>query len=449
MPFYFGAQGGWVVWTRHGGVIADGGGVPMRPDAASDPFHEGQHPFADAAIGAALVATDGQFIAVNPALCAFLDREEHALTSMTWAELTHPADVAIDRTLTDQVARGEISSFRLTKRYLRPDGTVVWGELFASGCRQPDGTLRHYLSQVVDVTDDIRRRESLAKSEQAFRMLVENSADVVLHTRAGVIEWASPSLTRVLGWETDDWTTRRLADFLHPDDLPGQRAVRPRILSGEAVHTRTRVRARAGTYHWVDVSAAQCLAPDGTRDGIVSSGRLADHAVALESELRRIAERDSLTGVLKRSQIVLRLEAEVGVVRPDGSHCGVLFIDIDRLKQVNDRLGHPAGDELLRILASRIEHALPADAEVGRFGGDEFLAIAAGIDHVGLAELAEQVRAALAESTLLDGLAVSPSASIGATLERAGEDADSLIRRVDGLMYEAKRLGGDGVVVRG
>jgi diguanylate cyclase (GGDEF)-like protein len=153
--------------------------------------------------------------------------------------------------------------------------------------------------------------------------------------------------------------------------------------------------------------------------------------------------------VLKRARIVQRLEAQVRVVRPDGSHCGVLFIDIDRLKQVNDRLGHPAGDELLRILASRIERALPDDAEVGRFGGDEFLLIAAGINHVGLAELAEQVRAALAESTLLDGLAVSPSASIGATLGRAGEDADSLIRRVDGLMYEAKRLGGDGVVVRG
>lgn len=421
----------------------------MGPDTGSDPFHDGQHAFEDAAIGAALVAPDGHFIAVNPALCAFLGREEQTVTSTTWATLTHPADIEIDRGLTDQVARGDIPSFHLTKRYLRPDGSIIWGELFVAGCRRPDGTLSHYLSQVVDVTHHVLDREPLASTEQAFRMLVDNVADVVLHTRGGLIEWASPSLRRVLGWDEHDWLTRPLAEFIHPDDLPGQRSLRERILAGEVVHTRTRVRAKAGTYHWVDASAAQCLAPDGTLDGIVSSARLADEAVALERDLRRRAERDSLTGVLKRAQIQPRLESALRTLHPAGPHCGVLFIDIDRLKQVNDRFGHPAGDELLRILASRLEQALGANAVIGRFGGDEFLVIAEDIDKPGLTALAERIRLTLASEALVGGVAMRPSASIGATLARPGEEADSLIRRADGLMYEAKRLGGNRVVGRG
>jgi diguanylate cyclase (GGDEF)-like protein/PAS domain S-box-containing protein len=309
-------------------------------------------------------------------------------------------------------------------------------DIEADWAPSPPGTSPRLTVRLIDVTE----------TGDDYRMLAENSTDVVLHTRSGRVEWASPSLTRVLGWDRDDWTGRRLAEYLHPEDLAAQRRARARIGAGEVVHTRTRVRAKAGTYHWVDVSAGPCRMPDGTLDGIISSGRLADQAVELESELRRLADHDDLTGLLKQAPILARLEASAGGIRPAGMHCGVLFIDVDGLKAVNDRLGHSAGDELLRCVTGRIASVLRPQDAAGRLGGDEFLLVVDGVADLGtVSDLAAQILRAVRESIHVGGVDLRASVSIGATLIGPGEAAQSVVRRADRLMYAAKRLGGNRV----
>ena len=129
-----------------------------------------------ASIGMCLVGPDGSFLEVNPALCALLGRDEADLTVTTWQELTHPDDLEIDVSLVQEVLDGERESYQLLKRYLRPDGAIVWGDLSVSCVRTPDGDVQYFVSQINDVTRRITAEQELAKAEEKFRLVAENAA---------------------------------------------------------------------------------------------------------------------------------------------------------------------------------------------------------------------------------------------------------------------------------
>ena len=156
------------------------------------------------------------------------------------------------------------------------------------------------------------------------------------------------------------------------------------------------------------------------------------------------ALRDALTGLANRTCILDSISREL--TRETRRHpLGLLFIDLDRFKVVNDGLGHAAGDQLLTIVANRISSCLGLDDLVGRLGGDEF-AVVLDISDVGVrnsaATYAERIRHALAEPVQIGGQDVFVSASIGIASASPGESPSTLIRRGDIAMYQAKRRGG-------
>ena len=161
----------------------------------------------------------------------------------------------------------------------------------------------------------------------------------------------------------------------------------------------------------------------------------------------RRARFDDLTGALKRDEVLARL-ADIGSQRRrPGDECGVLFIDVDGLKEINDTLGHAAGDGVLTTLAARIRDCIRAGDIVARMGGDEFLVILNDIHGIADAEaVAEKIR--IASSGNIDGAGGSArvSVSIGVTLSNPVESADDIIARADAAMYRAKQSGRDKVV---
>lgn len=112
-------------------------------------------------IGMALVAPDGRLLRVNPALAAMLGRSAEALLQRGFQEITHPDDLAEDLALVDRALAGEIDSYRLRKRYLHAQGHVVWGDLSVAVVREEDGRLRHFISQILDVTEHQEQAEAL------------------------------------------------------------------------------------------------------------------------------------------------------------------------------------------------------------------------------------------------------------------------------------------------
>lgn len=412
--------------------------------------------FMDSAlVGLGLVSPDGQLLRANPALCQLLGRNEADLIQGNWQELTHPDDRSAELHQLDEIRANRRQSYRLRKRFLKPDATVVWADQAVGCLRNGDGHVRALVHQIVDahqamtaqtalaerelqlratldgliephillapvrnrngqivdfryqdanpaacaynrlpreqligmtvlellpahqatgllghylgamesgrplvlddytypndvlgeerrydiravrvgellsyswrdVTERHRSAQRLEASERRFRLLAENATDVVLHLREGRIVWVSPSVNRVLGWQPEDWLGQSGGDFLEPTDLEAYQANLKLLAEGQPIAARNRIRAKDGSWHWMDTRASVFLDDQGQPDGILAAGRLVDAEVAAEPALEhKSAElasklRTSLTAAVVAHEInqplsVILLQAELAL----------------------------------------------------------------------------------------------------------------------------------------
>lgn len=165
-----------------------------------------------------------------------------------------------------------------------------------------------------------------------------------------------------------------------------------------------------------------------------------------EAELERLVLLDELTRVGNRRAGLAALERRLAELKRHGWSFGLLFLDIDHFKELNDQLGHAAGDEVLRTVAATLTHNVRAFDEVVRWGGEEFLVICPQIDPALLAVLAERLNALVGTTTTMgEGGVLGSTVSVGATMARPDDTAESLVARADELMYRAKAGGRDQV----
>ena len=167
------------------------------------------------------------------------------------------------------------------------------------------------------------------------------------------------------------------------------------------------------------------------------------------SEMHQIAHTDTLTQIGNRQHLEGRLRAVVAEFENNNNMAGLLFMDIDHFKRINDIYGHDVGDKALTMVANTFRLALRATDTIGRWGGEEFIAILYDTsDEKNLYITAEQVRALVEASSLdIDRQTLNVTASIGATRLYPNDTPESLIRRADGLMYRSKRAGGNRVTM--
>lgn len=529
----------------------------------------------DAAIGMAIVSASGQYLRVNAALGQILRRTEQELLNASWQDLTHPEDLDGDQALADEVLHGKRDTYRIDKRYVSADGEVIWADLSVSCVRDEHGTILYYLSQIIDITERITAREALATSEEHFRLIAENSLDVVFRASPkGEMLWISPSVTEVFGWRPEDVLGTSILSFAWRPDLPQEATDAATPLR---VEFEGRVRQADGSYRWVDVTSRPVLsdtgevvsrigrlrdieakkraedalrrseqrfrtamesAPTGMavvnlqrefvevnpalcrlldrsedwllRHGIAdvvdelgsatdlemrthvlsgdstsvtgdhemirSDGQriVVEHSVGLlrdpagnpsgyvsqfadVTESRRTRDRlsflathDSLTALLNRRELVSRVERILGQTMRSGEQVGILFIDLDHLKLINDTYGHQAGDEVIVTAARRIRNLLRMDDLVARFGGDEFVVVLPGVhDHGDVTRLSELLHKAVSQPIEIEGLPITTSFSVGAVVVPTGADPDVALRQADQALYEAKRRGRSRTVLFG
>jgi diguanylate cyclase (GGDEF)-like protein/PAS domain S-box-containing protein len=298
-----------------------------------------------------------------------------------------------------------------------------------------------------DVTDRYQAAQRIAASEERYRMLADNSTDVVFRVRDSAISWVSPSVSGLLGGVPDDWIGVTWQELVHPADLGAALAAVPALLDAGTGVYRARLRSADGSYHWVEANMGVYRGIDGIADGWTVSARGIDEQVAAEQKLERLAHLDSLTGALNRREALARMQAILANERHPGRDLAVLFCDVDRFKEINDAHGHAAGDDVLMELTQRITTSVRREDLVARMGGDEILVLLTDTHGLDEAErIAEKIRERAAEPIAVRSGTVAVSLSIGATLLVPGEEPEALIARADGAMYEAKRRGRNRVV---
>jgi diguanylate cyclase (GGDEF)-like protein/PAS domain S-box-containing protein len=294
-----------------------------------------------------------------------------------------------------------------------------------------------------DVTDRYLAASRLAVSEERYRLLAENSSDVVTRIRRGTIQWISPSVIPTFGYAVEECVGRLASDFLEEGDRDQCNTYLAQLGAGHSIRARKVVRAKDGTRHWIETHASPYLDAEGRSDGFVATSRIIDDQVAAEKELEHRARTDELTQLLNRKEVLHRIEVLNGEHRRTGEELAVLFCDIDRFKEINDTHGHAAGDEVLRAMADRLRQSLrSSDDFAARLGGDELLIVLHGVQDLANAlALAEKLRATAAAPISTPAGPVHATMSIGVTLAQPGETTDSIVARADAALYRAKQNG--------
>jgi len=229
---------------------------------------------------------------------------------------------------------------------------------------------------------------------------------------------------------------------------------RVRLISARMRLIGDTIRLATATGDWSDCDVERCRVPADSDDELGESARafnqLVDaierlHTVETELEVSRSQARtDELTGLGNRRHFYLASEAQLHAARAEGRPLALLLIDLDRFKEINDTLGHHVGDDLLRQLTRRLEHALPDASVLARLGGDEFVALLpAALGAREAVRAAESFLAVLDRPFALDGLLAHVRASVGIALcPDHGDDRSTLLRHADMAMYSAKANGG-------
>ncbi len=242
----------------------------------------------NSAIGMSLVGPDGAFLRINRALSEILGRSPEVLLRSTWQELTHPDDLDADLALVAAVLSGERDSYRLTKRYLRPDGDVVWCDLSVACVRGPDGGVSHFISQISDTTATHREIVARQEAERRFRLLASHASDVVfMANRDRIFTWVSPSVVDALGWTPEELVGTTPKALVHPDDLATAEPSIQALYSPEpgpgSYDFKIRWRTRDGDYRWLVGSGTRVLDEGGELDYVVSGLRdITDEVLARE-----------------------------------------------------------------------------------------------------------------------------------------------------------------------
>ena len=240
-------------------------------------------------------------------------------------------------------------------------------------------------------------------------------------------------------------TPEKWTDLLEADDVPGVLDALRSIVTGEAtsIFTEFRLKAADGAVAWL-AGYGRALR-DGSDELVGIEGVLNDitERKAAAEKIARLARTDSLTGLPNRAAFLDRLGLEFARTRRGGLHFAVHFIDLDQFKDVNDTLGHPVGDELLRTVARRLQACVRDTDMVARFGGDEFAVLQGDVEQIDDIEtLASKIGRAIAEPCTIADSEIRTSVSIGIVPYRADiTGVDAMMMKADLALYRAKNEG--------
>jgi diguanylate cyclase (GGDEF)-like protein/PAS domain S-box-containing protein len=291
----------------------------------------------------------------------------------------------------------------------------------------------------------------LRRSQERFRSLVQNSVDVNMIVRAdGVIEYESPAVERVLGYRVDQRAGRTALEFVHPDDRSWAEELVAEVLASPGAQATGEFRVRHADGSWRAVEAVgKNLLADPAVAGVVVNYRDITSRKALEDELRHQAFHDSLSGLANRALFIDRLEHALSRSRRGTAPLAVLFVDLDDFKNINDSLGHEAGDRLLVGVSERLQGALREGDTIARMGGDEFaILVEDPPEAAGPLQLAERLLETLQAPFEHAGTELFVHASIGVALSTSrGQTVQELLRNADASMYMAKSNGKNRVEV--
>jgi diguanylate cyclase (GGDEF)-like protein/PAS domain S-box-containing protein len=293
-----------------------------------------------------------------------------------------------------------------------------------------------------------RAEEELRHRERHFSALFTNSSDIVIVAGTdGLFQYTSPAFESVLGYTSDESHSLLAETVLHPDDRVSLSAAFAAAgeSSSSAIREEIRLRRSDGEWLWFEAAITD-MSADPDVGGYLANLRDITRRKTAESLLAHQALHDPLTSLPNRTLILDRTNQMLVRSRRDCRPVAAMFIDLDNFKDINDSLGHEAGDKVLQCVADRFAATLRGGDTVGRLGGDEFVVLAEGISlAAGPETVAERLQDVLREPFRIEGYegtVFTLSASVGIAVGDR-DTAEDLLRDADIALYRAKARGRD------
>ncbi len=379
--------------------------------------------------------------------------EGKKLTYGDWRGRLHREDMPLTLAAMGAAAGGG-KPFDTEFRILRDDGEIRYLRATAEVVFDSAGLPMRMVGVNWDVTDVRQLTDALAEQREMLQVTLDSIADAVITTdEMGAVSWMNPVAERLTGWSGADAADQPLSQVLRlvhqetrqPAPCPALACLARHDIIGMAGHTL--LLARGGAEYSVEDSAAPIRNARGDVLGVVVVFRDVTEQRRFANEMSYRATHDALTGLLNRAEFEARLKRVLSTAQQDGSIHGVMFIDLDQFKLVNDACGHAIGDQMLQQVSRLLERSVRGRDTVARLGGDEFAILLERCPPDQAQRIGAKICALMDEFRFShDGKRFRVGTSIGlVTMDSSWRTTAGVMQAADTSAYVAKVAGGNRV----
>lgn len=381
----------------------------------------------------------GLLIRVSDAVTRLLGYTPEELLGKPLADLYVDANGREEFLAALHASGGEIENYEAQLR--NKHGEHVWVSTSAHFYSEADGTRLG----VEGVTRNITELKRTEARMQILSSALQQTADLVMVTdRDGVITFVNPAFSEITGYSQAE-AIGRSSNLLKSDRQTAEfyKHLWETLLSGKSFSDVFINRRKSGELYYEEKTITPIRDADGNITHFVSTGKDISERMRTQERLRFMAHHDALTELPNRTLFLDRLKQAMARARWHNRLVAVMFMDLDRFKNINDSLGHNIGDKLLVKLTRRLAGSMRAGDTVARFGGDEFAILLDDIaSEQDISALAKKILNTLVPAFRIDGHEFFITASIGVSIFPAdGDESETLLRNADVAMYRAKDLG--------
>ncbi|USG64686.1 EAL domain-containing protein [Brevibacillus ruminantium] len=337
-----------------------------------------------------------------------------------------------------QIWRGEVCNRAKT-------GSIYWVDTTIVPFMDEKGVPYQYVSIRNDITDRKKMEEEVKQSEEKYRLITENTTDLIgVIDREGNFLYLSPSHEVVLGYDIAENAEHNLLSWIAEDDREiMSEAVEHAFATRKSRQIEYRLCTKAKKPIWVETTLNPVLTAAGAVRKLVLVSRDITERKKSEQTIHHLAYHDTLTDLPNRRLFVQYLSKELNKAKRVGAQLAVLFLDLDRLKDINDTWGHDVGDLILLEAAKRLKSCIRKHDMVARLGGDEYTIVLTNISGQEEVEsIVSRLQGLLQKPLLVAGQSFTLSMSIGISLfPKDGDQLDDLLKRADTALYVVKSRG--------
>ncbi len=339
------------------------------------------------------------------------------------------------------------SQFELEYRIVKADADTCWVLERGTPLYNEQGEVEGIEGLIQDITSRKESEAATKAAEARYRSIFENAIEGIYQTSpSGQYLNVNPALAKIYGYASADDLFRNVSDIqkqLYVD--PGKRSEFVALMGelGRVQNFEAQVYRKSGDVIWISENAREVH--DDTGNLLFYEGTVEDitERKGYEQQIEYQATHDTLTGLPNRTLLADRLQQCISLAERHGDKLAVAFVDLDQFKNINDSMGHHAGDQLLVTMANRLSGCVRECDTVVRLGGDEFVLLFTDLQKVSeISGSMQRIRAAVAEPCQIEGREFVVSCSIGIGIyPDDGRDANTLLKNADSAMYKAKQSG--------